>query len=154
VHKMIQKMTNDIEENRYNTAIAAAMGAVNDLYKAKTENFGKNEVWRQALEKVVAAIAPFAPHIADELWEQLGRSSSVHKDSWPKWDEELVKEEMITLAVQINGKVRGEIEVPADISEEAAIEAAKSNERVADHIADKAIKKTIYVKGRLVSLVV
>jgi leucyl-tRNA synthetase len=154
IHKMVKKMTNDIEENRYNTAIAAAMGAVNELYKHKTENFGKNELWKEALEHVVACVAPFAPHIADELWEQLGHSTSIHKDTWPNWDEELVKEEMITLAVQVNGKVRAEILVAADISEEEAIETAKSNEKVAEHLKDKELKKAIYVPGRLVSLVI
>jgi leucyl-tRNA synthetase len=154
VHKMIQKMTNDIEENRYNTAIAAAMGTVNELYKIKSEVFGRNEIWQEALETLVAAIAPFAPHISDELWEQLGHSTSIHKDTWPKWDEELVKEETITLAVQINGKVRAEINVPADISEEDAIALAKENEKIKDNIAGKQIKKAIYVPGRLVSLVV
>jgi leucyl-tRNA synthetase len=154
IHKMVKKMTKDIEENRYNTAIAAAMGAVNELYKHKTENFGKNELWKEALEHVVVCVAPFAPHIADELWEQLGHSTSIHKDTWPNWDEELVKEEMITLAVQVNGKVRAEILVAADISEEEAIETAKSNEKVAEHLKDKELKKAIYVPGRLVSLVI
>jgi leucyl-tRNA synthetase len=154
VHKMVKKMTKDLEENRYNTAIAAAMGAVNDLYKVKTKSFGKNDVWQEALEYVVESIAPFAPHIADELWEQLGHSTSVHKDTWPKWDEDLVKEDMITLAVQVNGKVRAEITVMADISEEEAIAEAKANEKIAEHIKYKEVKKAIYVPGRLVSLVV
>jgi leucyl-tRNA synthetase len=154
VHRMVKKMTADIEANHYNTAIAAAMGSVNDLYKLKTENFGKNAVWQEALEYVVSAIAPFAPHIADELWEQLGHSSSVHKDSWPKWDDELIKEEMITLAVQINGKVRAEISVPADIAQDDAIDAAKEDKKVIEQIQGKEIKKAIYVPGRLVSLVI
>jgi leucyl-tRNA synthetase len=154
VHKMIRKMTVDIEENRYNTAIASAMGTINELYKLKTSNFGKNDAWKQALEYIVVCIAPFAPHIADELWEQLGHSSSVHSGTWPKWDEELVKEEVITIAVQINGKVRAEIQVASDVSEEDAVEAAKSNEKIVEHIEGKEVKKAIYVQGRLVSLVV
>jgi leucyl-tRNA synthetase len=154
VHKMARKMTKDLEENRYNTAIAAAMGTINDLYKLKTQDFGKNNEWKEALEYVVACIAPFAPHVADELWEQLGHSTSVHADTWPKWDEELVKEDMLTLAVQINGKVRGEIQVAADISEKEAISEAKNFEKVAEYLKDKEIKKAIYVPGRLVSLVV
>jgi leucyl-tRNA synthetase len=147
-------MTEDIEENRYNTAIAAAMACINDLYKFKASNFGKHEVWQSALESVVACIAPFAPHISDELWLQLGHSVTVHRDSWPKFDEKYLIRETITLAVQINGKVRAEIIVPADIDEQSAIEAAKSNEKIAGYIAGKQIKKAIYVTGRLVSLVV
>jgi len=154
VHKMVKKITLDIEENRYNTAIAAAMGAVNDLYKLKVKSFGHNDVWKEALGIVVAAIAPFAPHIADELWEQLGHSSSIHKDTWPKWDEGLIQEDMITIAIQINGKVRAELVVPADISAEEAVEAAKNEEKIAEHVHGKEIKKAIYVPGRLVSLVV
>jgi leucyl-tRNA synthetase len=110
VHKMIQKMTNDIEENRYNTAIAAAMGTVNELYKIKSEELWPKRNMARSSGTLVAAIAPFAPHISDELWEQLGHSTSVHKDTWPKWDEELVKEDMLTLAVQINGKVPVSVE--------------------------------------------
>jgi leucyl-tRNA synthetase len=154
VHNMARKMTKDLEENRYNTAIAAAMGTINDLYKLKTQDFGNNSVWKEALEYVVACIAPFAPHAADELWEQLGHSTSVHADTWPKWDEELVKEEMLTLAVQINGKVRAEVLVGADISEQDAINEAKKNVKIAEQIKGKEIKKAIYVPGRLVSLVV
>jgi leucyl-tRNA synthetase len=154
VNKMIKKATIDIEENRYNTAIASLMECLNQLYKLKDKNFGKSDTWHQALENIVACAAPFAPHITEELWQQLGHSLSIHHDTWPKWDEELVKEEMITLAVQVNGKVRGEILVSADISEQEAIEAAKANEKVADHIKGKELKKAIYVAGRLVSLVI
>jgi leucyl-tRNA synthetase len=154
IHKMIKKITEDLEHNRYNTAIAAAMAALNELYKLKSQNFGQNETWQVALENMVACIAPFAPHISDELWEQLGHSTSIHKDSWPKWDEDLVKDNNITLAVQINGKVRAEINVAADISDEAAIAEAQANEKIAALVKDKDIKKAIYVPGRLVSLVI
>jgi leucyl-tRNA synthetase len=154
VNKMIKKATKDIEENRYNTAIASIMECLNKLYKLKEENFGKNQVWQQVLENIVSCVAPFAPHIADDLWAQLDHSTSVHRDTWPNWDEKLVKDEMITLAVQVNGKVRGEIVIALDTSEQEAIEAAKRAEKVAEHIKDKEIKKAIYVPGRIVSLVI
>jgi leucyl-tRNA synthetase len=154
VNKMIKKVTMDIEGNRYNTAIASIMECLNTFYRLKEEKFGKNEVWQQALENMVACVAPFAPHVADELWELLGHSNSIHRDSWPKWDEQLIRDEMITLAVQVNGKVRAEVLVSADISEEEAIEAAKRAEKVAEYIKNKEIKKAIYVQGRIVSLVV
>lgn len=84
----------------------------------------------------------------------MGHEESVHVSRWPEWDEDLVKEEVVTLAVQVNGKVRAEIVVPVDIGEEEAIETAKLDEKVAEHIKGKDIKKTIYVPGRLVSLVI
>jgi leucyl-tRNA synthetase len=99
-------------------------------------------------------LAPMAPHITEELWKDLGHEESVHVSNWPLWDEKLVTEEVITLAVQVNGKVRSEIVVETDISEADAIEAAKNDEKVAPHLEGKTIKKAIYVPGRLVSLVV
>jgi leucyl-tRNA synthetase len=153
-HRMIKKITNDLEDNRYNTAIATAMGTVNNLYKLKNQSFGKNELWKNALENIVICVAPFAPHFSEELWEQLGHSTTIHKDTWPRWDEDLIKEEMITLAIQINGKVRGEITVAADIANEEAITKAKSDTKIAEYLSGKEIKKAIYVPGRLVSLVV
>lgn len=156
VHKAIKKVSQDMQPLSFNTAIAALMECVNELYKIKSKhNFAlAHNVWRENLEKLIQLLAPFAPHIAEELWQQLGNKDSVHLSQWPIWDEELIKEALITLAVQINGKVRGEILVDADIDEAAAIEAAKNDEKIAGYLAGKKIKKEIYVPGRLVSLVV
>ncbi len=153
-HGMIKKMTEDIEANRYNTAIAAAMAAVNELYKYKVEFLAKNDSWKSALESVVACIAPFAPHIADELWLQLGNHVSIQKDSWPQFEEKYLLQDSITVAVQINGKLRGEIEVAADISETDAIAAAQHNQKVLAHLDGKEVIKSIYVPGKIVNLVV
>lgn len=153
-HGMIKKMTEDLEENRYNTAIAAAMAALNDLYKCKTEFLGKSDGWQQALEAMAACIAPFAPHTADELWFQLGHHLSVHKDTWPKWDEAYLTTDTVTVAVQVNGKLRGEIQVPSDVGEADAIVAAQNNDKVKTHIEGKQIAKSIYVPGKIVNLVV
>jgi len=153
-HQMIRKMTEDIEENRYNTAIAAAMTAVNDLYKLKVDNLSQNDDWRDALSIVVACIAPFAPHIADELWNQLGHDGSVQKDSWPEWNNTYLQAEEMTLAVQVNGKVRAEISVPHDMDKEEILKLATQNDKVAAHINGKELKKSIYVPGKLVSFVV
>jgi leucyl-tRNA synthetase len=154
VNQMIFSMTKDIEENTYNTAIAAAMGALNDLYKLKAENLAKNDAWQQALEIMVACIAPFAPHIADELWHQLGHEETVHINTWPTWDDTLLTADSVTIAIQVNGKVRGEVQVAADAAEEDVVKAAKTNEKVAGYLADQEIKKTIYVPKKLVSFVV
>lgn len=153
-HTMIKKMTDDINENRYNTAIAAAMGAVNDLYKLKTTQLAQNDVWKESLEALLACIAPFAPHIADELWTQLGNESSIQIDSWPAFDDKYLQTDEITIVVQVNGKVRAELLVSADASEESVVELAKTNEKVAAHTAGKEIRKVIYVPGKLVNLVV
>lgn len=153
-HGMIKKMTEDIKENRYNTAIAAAMATVNDLYKIKTQYLGKNPAWQESLEALLACIAPFAPHMADELWHQLGNETSIQSDSWPAYNDDYLLTDSITLAVQINGKLRGEITVAADATQEDILAAAQSNEKVASYIAGAEIKKAIYVPGRLVSFVV
>lgn len=153
MHAMLKKVTIDIEENRYNTAIAAAMGGLNDLYKQK-QSLTKSDVWQQALEMIVAAVAPFAPHIADELWQQLGHSSSVHKDSWPKLDESYLSSDMVKVVVQINGKVRATVSVPTDSDEAAVTEAAQADEKVASYLSEGEIKKVIYIKNKLVNFVV
>ena len=153
-HSMIKKMTDDIDQNRYNTAIAAAMANVNELYKLKLNNFGQNDVWHEALSSLAACIAPFAPHVADELWSQLGNADTVQKDSWPQWNEEYLKTDQIRIAVQVNGKLRAEIQVAANADKEAVIEIARNNEKIATHLANAEIKKSIYVPGRLVNFVV
>lgn len=153
-HAMVRKMTVDMEENRYNTAIAAAMTAVNDLYKLKADGLVKNAAWQDALERVVACVAPFAPHMADELWLQLGHHLSVHKDSWPEYDETYLAQDTVTIAVQVNGKLRGTVDVLVDADEATTVEAAKAEEKVASYLDGQNIVKTIYVPKKLVSFVV
>ena len=155
VHRAIKKTTKDLESLKYNTAIASLMQLVNDLYKAKDSGgISKSKDWQWALEGLVQLVAPFAPHIAEEMWQELGHETSVHISKWPTWDEKLVAEEMVTLAVQVNGKVRGEIVISPDASEEEATEAAKADPKVAEYLKGQKIQKTIYVPGRLVSLVI
>jgi leucyl-tRNA synthetase len=154
VHAMIKKVTEDIESSHYNTAIAAAMTCVNDLYKLKTVAFGKTDVWHQALADLVACVAPFAPHISEELWHQLGHSLTVHKDSWPAYDDKYLTSDELTIVVQINGKLRAQLQVSAATSEAEIIEIAQQDVRVKPHLADKTIRKTIYVSEKLVNFVV
>lgn len=153
-HAMIKKMTEDLEHDRYNTAIAAAMTQVNELYKLKVDHLYPGDAWNFALNSLVACIAPFAPHVADELWQQLGNDSSVQKDSWPTWDESKLVQDTITLAVQVNGKVRAEISVPSDADKETVESTATTNEKIVAFLGDKKPAKVIYVPGRLVSIVV
>ena len=153
-HVMTKKITEDLESNRYNTAIATAMAQTNLLYKLKVDHLTADAAWKFALESLVACIAPFAPHIADELWQQLGSGTTVQKDSWPKWDESQLAQSTITLAVQINGKVRAEISVANDADKATIENMALANERVQEFVAGKEPKRVIYVPGRLVNIVV
>lgn len=153
-HQMIFKMTRDIESSSYNTAIAAAMGTLNDLFKLKSSSLVRHEAWEEALDSIVACVAPFAPHISEELWHQLGHTTSVHADSWPSWDESKLQSDTIPIAVQVGGKLRAEIMVERGSEEKSIIEAAQAHEKVAAHLRGKEIRKTVYVPGRLVNFVV
>ncbi len=153
--KTAKKVTEHIEAGKFNTAISFMMELVNELYKIMAEEgISNSDGWQKGLETLVQLVAPFAPHIAEEMWADLGNITSVHVANWPTWDEVLIKDEMMTLVVQINGKLRGEILVEAGISESDAIQAAKSQDRVAEILKDKKILKTVYVPGRLISFVV
>lgn len=154
VHAMIKKLTEDLEHNRYNTAIAAAMACTNELYRLKTVKFGKHDIWQQALASLVACIAPFTPHASEELWHRLGHSTTVNKDSWPKYDEKYLAQDKVTIVIQVNGKLRGEIEVVTDSDEATAVKAAKQNEKVASYLKDQPIKKTIFVPNKLINFVI
>ena len=151
-HKTIRKVTDDFRRLSFNTAISALMEYVNDLYKFKVDGFSK-EVWHEALTTLIQLVAPFAPHIADELWSQLGGEGLVQNATWPIWDEALIVEDTITIAVQVNGKLRGEINVGKDETEEAVKAKALAHENVAKFVTSEP-KKVIYVTGRLVSVVV
>jgi leucyl-tRNA synthetase len=153
VNKMIAKVTKDIEANRYNTAIAAQMECLNELYKLKVQTLSKNSIWSQALGSLVACTAPFAPHITEELWHKLGHTASVHKDSWPKVDKSLISDKTVVIVVQINGKVRANIIAHTNISETALTELAKKDPKVISYLKDKNIVKTIFVPNRLINFV-
>lgn len=154
VHGMIKKVTKDIEENRYNTAIATIMGATNELYKLKTKDLAKSEVWQEALEALIICVAPFAPYIAEELWHDLGHNDSIHIGHWPKYEDKYLVTDDIVIVVQVNGKVRANINVTANSSEEEVVEAAKADEKVQEYINKKVVRKIIYVPQKLVNFVV
>jgi leucyl-tRNA synthetase len=153
-HKTIRRVTEDIERFRFNTMLAALMECSNFLTKARESGQVDANAWPEAVETLLLLMAPSAPHFAEELWARLGKPYSIHQQPWPKWDEELAKEEEVTLVVQVNGKVRERIQVPADIAEERAKELALASERVQAHIAGKQVERIIYVPGKLVNVVV
>ncbi|HSX53612.1 MAG TPA: leucine--tRNA ligase [Patescibacteria group bacterium] len=153
IHRTIKKVSDDLETQKYNTAIAAMMQCTNDLYKLKTGGFSDENTWKFTLESLVMLIAPFGPHIAEELWHELGHEDSVHVDHWPTHDTKYLSTETITIVVQVNGKVRANIEVATGSSEDEVVKAAKSSDKAKTYL-DKPIRKTIYVPGKLVNFVV
>ena len=154
VARMVKKITEDIEENRYNTAIAAAMGGLNDLYKQKTIGLIKGTDWHFALESIVACVAPFAPHVADELWQQLGHSSSIHSDSWPEIEQQYLMSDQVKIVIQVNGKVRGTVMMLAESRQDEVESRAKKDDKVQSHLEDKELKKVIYIPNKLINFVV
>lgn len=152
-HKTVKKVTEDLESLSFNTAIAALMEYVNDLYKLKTRGVG-GDAWRFAIESLVQLLAPFAPHISEELWTQLGKRESVHVSAWPLWNDDYLVTDTITLAVQVNGKLRGEVVAAADASEAEIKEAALALENVQQYLGQKEPARIIYVPGRLINVVV
>lgn len=153
-HRALKRVTFDLEDFGFNTAIAAMMGLVNELYKLKTRLPLGTQVWHDSLRLLTQMLAPFAPHIAEELWQDLGGESSVHVSGWPTFDPELVKEELVNVVLQVNGKVRGQLEIEADASEEQIKQAAEASENVQRNVKGKTIVKTIYVPHKLVNFVV
>jgi len=154
IHPTIQKVTHDLEQQKYNTAIAAMMKCVNDLYILKTKGFDGKQSWQFALESLVALVGPFAPHTSEELWHQLGHANSVNKDSWPQWDDAYLVSETMTLAVQVNGKVRAEITVARDADKADIEQQALDNDKIKELLSDKKPARVIYVPGRLVNIVI
>lgn len=155
IHPAIMKVTHDLEEQKYNTAIAAMMKATNELYELKAKDgYGDRANWQFALESLVALVAPFAPHMAEELWQQLGRDETIHRDSWPQWDDAYLVSDTITVIVQVNGKLRAKLEVAADAAKEDIERQALANDHVQTFTEGKEPKKIIYIPGKLVNIVV
>ncbi len=154
VHQTIKKVDEDLLKLDFNKAIAALMEGVNDLYKIKAKDDYAAKDWPWALESLLQLLAPFAPHISEELWSQLGQKGSIHQSSWPKYDEKYLFQDTVTIVIQVNGKLRGQVEVAADANEETVVQAAKTHEKAASYLEGKEIRKTIYVPGRLVNFVV
>ncbi|MCR4306543.1 MAG: class I tRNA ligase family protein, partial [Candidatus Yonathbacteria bacterium] len=146
-HKTIKKVSEDIEGFKFNTAISSMMMFVNELEK-------ENEIPLTLYATFLILLAPFAPHITEELWEKAGHNTSIHMETWPQYDESKTKSDTAMIAVQVNGKVRGTFEIAVNAEEGEVREHAMSLESVRKWTEGKEIKKFIYVKNKLVSLVV
>jgi leucyl-tRNA synthetase len=153
-HQTIKKATGDNENLQFNTMIAALMEYTNYLNKVKDGGTVSQEVWKEATTTLLLLLAPVAPHITEELWQRTGRPFSIHNQQWPAWSEELAREEEITLVVQVNGKVRERLTVPASITEDEAKKLVLANERVKSFTQGKEPANIVYVPGRLINLVV
>lgn len=150
LHQTIKKVTEDIENLKFNTAISALMIFLNEL--EKTKHF-RVEIF----EKFLLMLAPFAPHFAEEVWQNLkgvGKFDSIHTKLWPKYDQKLIKQETFTLIIQINGKTRGSIEMAADSSQKEVEKEALKQEKIKKALENKSIKKVIYVPNKLINFVV
>ena len=147
LHKLIKKVTFDIESFSYNTSISAFMICVNELQSLKCTN-------KEILETLVILIAPFAPHMAEELWESLGHTTTVCDAKWPAYNEEYLKESTKTYAVGFNGKTRFTIQLPADISKEDAEKAALEHENSAKYLEGFQVRKVIVVPGKMINIVI
>lgn len=151
-HRTIKKVTEDMKDLRLNTAIAALMEFVNELYKLKLGGF--NQEWVSALQALIKMVQPFAPHMAAELWQQLGYNTQLDFEAWPDWDESKLSASNVTLAVQINGKVRSTVEIEAGLNEQDALTAALAIENIQKYTQGKTIVKTIYIPGKVINIVI
>ena len=147
LHKLIKKVSTDIEVFSYNTSVSAFMVCTNELTQQKCRNL-------RILRTLVMVLAPFAPHIAEELWEQTGGKGSVCDSEWPTWNEDYLVEDEVQMPVSFNGKARFQINLPATASKEAIIEAAMSDDRSQKYLEGKQVVKTIVVPGRIINIVV
>ncbi|HEY8391929.1 MAG TPA: leucine--tRNA ligase [Capillibacterium sp.] len=153
LHQTIKRATQDLKDFAFNTYIASLMEFSNLLAKVKPNLWG-TDCWREAAKTFTLLLAPAAPHLAEELWAQLGEEYSVHDQAWPQWDEALVKEEEVEIVIQINGKIKERLVIPVDAPEETVKEKALALPGIQTALAGKAPRKTIYIAGRLLNIVV
>jgi leucyl-tRNA synthetase len=152
-HKIIRRLTHDMGRFRFNTAVAALMEYVNDLYAARARPIGGRQ-WREAIRTLTLLLAPIAPFVTEEVWRDvLKQSGSVHQAEWPAFDEALAADEEVTIVIQVDGKLRDRIQMAAGASEAALREAAVTNEKAQSTVGARSIQEVVVVPGRLVNIV-
>jgi leucyl-tRNA synthetase len=154
-HQTIKKITNSIERDyHFNTCIAALMELFNDISAFSQSGNKENHVLRFSIQQLIVLISPFAPHMAEELWRDLGEKESIIHQSWPSWDRDIAKEEEVELVIQINGKVKAKTMIPAGLDDGAIRERAFAEPKVLELTEGRALKKVIVVKSKLVNIVI
>ncbi len=154
IHKTIKKVTDDLDRFSFNTVIAAVMELLNDTSRFNPEGPDDLPVLREAVETMIRLLYPMAPHITEELWHELGYEETLVDKEWITWNKDLVESAAINIVVQVNGKVRSQLVMDPDASEDQMKEAAFSDEKVQSFISGKEPRKVIVVPGRLVNIVV
>ena len=154
VHQTLRSVTRDYQAFEFNTIVSSLMELMNEMLRVKSAGLWNSPAWNEAVELYLKMLAPICPHISEELWARLGKPYSIHNQLWPAVDEAAAAEDEITLVVQVNGKVRDRITLPADVTEEAAKAAALSSEVIQKHLEGKPPRQVVYVRGRLVNIVV
>ena len=147
LHRTVKKVTEDIEALQFNTAISAMMELLNAAYK-------EPGITGESLETFVLLLSPFAPHLGEEIWSRLGHSRTLAYESWPEYEAELVQEETVTISIQVNGKLRGTLTVPAGMAQDTVVEQAKEVQGVQRHLEGRTVRREIFVPGRIVNFVV
>jgi len=150
----VKRVGEDIDNLDFNTAVAAMMELVNDLYKIDEDGRSDNDLYCFSIKQLILILAPSAPHLAEELWEMIGGKPSVFSQPWPQYDPKALELATITVALQVNGKLRATCEVPVGCSEDYLFELASKDEKVAAHLRNKSIVKKIFVPGKLLNIVV
>lgn len=150
LHQTIKKVNEDIETLQFNTAIASMMEFLNLFSSISSDS----RIYTYCLKNLIQLLAPFAPHLAEELWEKLGFKQSVFKSKWPAYDKDAVIEELVTIVVQVNGKLRTSFEIPLNTDEEKIERMALENEKIKKFTKDKRVLKTIFIPNKLINLVV
>lgn len=154
-HQTIKRVTNDMErEYHFNTAIAALMELVNDLSSFEPKSEDDRKAFRFSTETLLLLLSPFSPHISEELWESIGNKKGILEQKWPLWDENIAKEEEIELVIQINGKVKAKIMIPAGQADDEVRKKALDEPKIQEIIKGKTLKKVFIVKGKLVNIVI
>ena len=153
VHQTVIQVTRDFENLQFNTTVSGLMELLNEMVKAKQQGAYGTPAWEEAVDIYLRLLAPIAPHVAEELWAALGKPYSVHTRSWPAADAEAAAEDVVTLIVQVDGKLRDRIEVPVGISEEDAKAQALASDKVQKYLEGKTPRKVVVVPGRLVNIV-
>ncbi len=153
LHQTIRRTGERIEAFRFNTMVSSLMEFVNALLERQRNNTWHTPEFHQALETLLLLLAPAVPHFAEELWQLTGHTGSVHRQPWPAWDPELARDEMVQIAIQVNGKVRDVIDISIEAKQEDVQTLALASPRVCQHLEDETIEKIFYVQGRILNIV-